>query len=153
MAASPAAVAGAHRKNRQDPRVQRAYSEPMKIHWGRAFGGAVIAEIGLVAASIVWVAVYGYLINPGQPPATYQAYAQASGTWVSLFAGLPIFYAAGRWIARSQRTALALFGIFAAVDGALLVSMTESWTGFPFVLVGLSYLTKIPPCALGGRHG
>jgi FtsH-binding integral membrane protein len=125
----------------------------VKIQWGRAFGGALIAEIALIAAAFGWVAVYSYVINPGQPFATYQAHAQASGTWVSIFAGAPIFYAASRWIARSQPTALALFAIFAVVDGALLVGMTESWTGFPFVLVGLSYVTKLPACALGGRHG
>lgn len=72
---------------------------------------------------------------------------------MSILAGVPIFHAASRWIARSQPTALALFVIFALVDGVLLVGMTESWTGFPFVLVGLSYFTKLPACALGGRHG
>lgn len=113
----------------------------------------MIAEVALIAAAFGWVAVYSYVINPGQPFATYQAHAQASGTWVSILAGAPIFYAASRWIARSQPTALALFAIFAVVDGALLVGMTVSWTGFPFVLVGLSYVTKLPACALGGRHG
>jgi hypothetical protein len=39
------------------------------------------------------------------------------------------------------------------IDGALLVGMTESWTGAPFVLIGLSYLTKLCACALGGGHG
>jgi hypothetical protein len=140
-------------KNRQDTGNTRAYREPMKINWPRALGGALIAEISLVAAAVAWVAFYSYAINPGQAYATYQAHAEASGTWVSLFAGLPIFYAASRWIARSQRTALALFAIFAVVDGALLVGMTKSWTGVPFALVGLAYLTKLPACVLGGRHG
>ena len=39
------------------------------------------------------------------------------------------------------------------VDGALLVGMMETWTGAPVVLFGLSYLTKVGACALGGRHG
>ena len=125
----------------------------MKINWARALGGALIAQIAQIAAAFGWVAVYSYAINPGQPFATYQAHAQASGVWVSILAGAPIFYAASRWIARSQPTALALFAIFAAIDGALLVGMVESWTGLPFVLVGLSYFTKLVACALGGRHG
>jgi hypothetical protein len=125
----------------------------MKIAWGRALAGALIAEIAQIAAAFGWVAIYSYLINPGQPFATYQAHAQASGVWVSVTAGAPIFYAASRWIARSQPTALALFAIFFVADGALVVGMTESWSGFPFVLVGLSYLTKLCACALGGRHG
>ena len=125
----------------------------MKIHWGRAFGGALIAQVAQIAAAFGWVAVYSAVIDPGQPFATYQAHAQASGPWVSILAGAPIFYVASRWIARSQPTALALFAIFVVIDGGLLVGMTESWSGFPFVLVGLSYVTKLAACALGGRHG
>lgn len=125
----------------------------MKINWGRACAGALIAEVTQIAAAFGWVAIYSYLINPGQPMATYQAHAQASGPWVSIIAGAPIFYAASRWIARSRPTALALFGIFFVIDGALLVGMTESWTGAPFVLIGLSYLTKLGACAFGGGHG
>jgi len=125
----------------------------MKINWGRAASGALIAEIAQIAAAFVWVAIYSYLVNPGQPMATYQAHAQVSGPWVSLIAGAPIFYAASRWIARSRPTALVLFAIFFVIDGALLVGMTDNWTGAPFVLIGLSYLTKLGACALGGAHG
>jgi hypothetical protein len=125
----------------------------VKINWGRAFGGALIAQIAQIAAAFGWVAVYSYVIDPGQPLATYQAHAQASGVWVSIFAGAPIFYAASRWIARSQPTALALFAIFAVIDGALLVGLVESWAGFPYLLVGISYLTKLCACALGGHQG
>jgi FtsH-binding integral membrane protein len=123
------------------------------IDWGRASGGALIAGIAQIAAAFGWVAIYSHVIDPGQPMATYQAHAQASGPWVSILAGAPIFYAASRWIARSRPTALALFAIFAAIDGALLVGMVESWIGAPVILIGLSYLTKLCVCALGGRHG
>jgi hypothetical protein len=124
----------------------------MKISWGRASAGALIAEVAQIAAAFGWVAIYSYLINPGQPIEAYQAHAQASGVWVSIIVGAPIFYAASRWIARSRPTALALFGIFVLIDGGLMVAMTESWTGVPVVLMGLSYLTKLGACALGGRR-
>jgi len=140
------------RKNRQDITVRSAYSECMKISWGRACAGALIAEVTQIAAAFGWVAIYSYLINPRQPMATYEAHAQASGPWVSIIAGAPIFYAASRWIARSRSTALALFGIFLVIDGGLLVGMTERWTGVAFVQTGLSYLTKLCACALGGRR-
>ncbi len=124
----------------------------MTIRWGRACVGALVAEVGQIAAAFAWVAVYSYLINPGQPMAAYEAHAQASGPWVSIFAGAPIFYAASRWIAKTRTTALALFGIFLVIDGGLLVAMTESWTTASMVLIGLSYLTKFFACALGGRR-
>lgn len=123
----------------------------MKIAWRRACAGALIAEVSQIAAAFGWVAIYSYLINPGQPVETYQAHAQASGPWVSVVAGAPIFYAASRWIARSRRTALALFAVFLAIDGGLLVAMIDSWTGVPLAPIGLSYLTKLGACALGGR--
>ena len=123
----------------------------MKISWGRACGGALIAEITQIAASFGWVAIYSYIINPGQPMATYEAHAQASGPWVSILAGAPIFYAASRWIAKSRPTAIALFSIFVVIDGALLIAMTERWTGAALLLIGLSFLTKLGACALGGR--
>ena len=125
----------------------------MKINWGRASVGALIAGIVQIAAAFGWVAIYSYVIDPGQPIATYQAHAQASGPWVSVLAGAPIFYAASRWIARAWPTALALFAIFVVIDWALLVVMIENWTSVPFVPFGLSYLTKLCACALGGRHG
>ena len=123
----------------------------MKISWGRACAGALIAEVAQIAAAFGWVAIYSYLINPGQPMATYEAHAQASGVWVSIIAGAPIFYAASRWIARSRPTALALFAVFFVIDGALLVGMMENWTAAAVVVIGLSYLTKLCACALGGR--
>jgi hypothetical protein len=125
----------------------------VKIKWGRAFGGALIAEIGQIAAAFGWVAIYSHVIDPGQPMATYEAHAQASGPWVSIIAGAPIFYAASRWIARSLPTALALFAVFFVIEGALMVGMIEDWTRAPLVLIGLSYLTKLCACALGGSHG
>ena len=124
----------------------------MKVNWGRACAGALVAEITQIAAAFGWVAIYSYLINPGQPMATYQAHAQASGPWVSILAGAPIFFAASRWIARSRSTALALFAVFLVIDGALLMGMTENWADAPIVLIGLSYLTKLGACALGGRR-
>ncbi|MGC4051195.1 MAG: hypothetical protein QM757_17685 [Paludibaculum sp.] len=125
----------------------------MQIHWGRAIAGALIAEIGQIAAAFGWVAIYSYAIHPGQPAAAYEAYAQTAAPWVSVFAGAPIFYAASRWIARTRPTALALFGVFFVMDGALLVGMTENWSSAPVVLIGVSYLTKLGACALGGRRG
>lgn len=124
----------------------------MNVSWGRAAAGALIAEAGQIAAAIAWVAIYSLLIRPGQPVAVYEAQAQASGPWVSVAAGAPVFYAASRWIAKSRHTALALYGIFFAIDGALLVVMTENWAAAPLVPIGLSYLTKFYACTLGGRH-
>ncbi len=123
----------------------------MKIKWARAAGGALLAQTAQIAAAFGWVAIYSYLIAPGQPVSTYQAHAQVSGPWVSILAGAPIFYAASRWIARSRPTALALFGIFVLIDGALMVTFAD-WTPQLLAQVAISYLTKLGACVLGARH-
>ncbi len=122
----------------------------MKINWGATGVGALVAEITQIAAAFGWVAVYSYLINPGSRwrRTTHMPRRRPVGFHSRR---APIFDAASRWIARSRPTALALFGIFLVVDGALLVGMMESWTGAP-AADRTRYLSKLCACALGGRH-
>ena len=126
------------------------------IRWGAALGGMLVAEVAQIAATFVWVALYSYLVHPGETPAFYQRYAQAAGPWVSLVAGTPIFYLVCRWIgsrdpSRAWPTAMALFGLFVLVDLALILS---AGTPSPRILgfVAASYLLKLLACHLGGRH-
>lgn len=123
------------------------------IRWGAAVGGAVLAEVAQVTAAVLWVAIYSHLLNPGQPMTVYEQHAQASGPWVSIIAGFPIFYFASRWIAKSLPTALALFGVFLAIDVLLLLLMGGQAASAILWLSGLSYATKLLACYLGGRHG
>ena len=121
-----------------------------QVRWGRAVAGALIAEVAQIAAAFGWVAFYSYVIDPGQPVDVYEAHARRSGPLVSIVAGFPIFYAASRWIARSGPTAAALFGVFLLMDSALLLMMTGD--DIPFGIVGVSFVTKLVACVLGGRH-
>lgn len=125
------------------------------VRWGAAFGGMLVAEVAQIAAAVAWVAIYSYLVHPGETPDYYQRYAQVSGPWVSLVAGTPIFYLVCRWIgsrvpSRAWPTAMALFGLFVLVDGALVLSVgmpSPRILGF----VAASYLLKLLACHLGGR--
>ncbi len=120
-----------------------------RVHWGRAIGGAAIAEASVIAAAIAWVAVYSYAINPGQPVSAYQAHAQASSPWVSILVGVPVFYLISRYIARAVPTAIALFVIVLVVDAVILVASTPL-TEIPAGLVLLSYTTKLAASYFGG---
>jgi hypothetical protein len=121
------------------------------VPWIPAALGAVAAEASQVAATFGWVTIYSYVIDPGRSPEHYQAYAAASAPWVSVVAGLPIFYAASRWIARDLASALALFGVFVVMDVALLAAAggfgDASGTLGP---VAVSWATKLLACHLGG---
>ncbi|MBK9251767.1 MAG: hypothetical protein IPM70_07620 [Proteobacteria bacterium] len=99
-----------------------------------------------------WVAIFSHVIQPGRPFEEYQAHAQVSGPWVSIIAGILIFYAASRWIAGSKRTAMALFGVFLLIDTALLIATWGSATHVPWLLYAVSYVSKGFACYLGGRY-
>ena len=116
----------------------------------------LLAEVGQIAATFAWVAIYSYFLHPGETPDFYQRYAQVAGPWVSLLAGTPIFYLVCRWIgsgvpSRAWPTAMALFGLFVLVDFALILA---AGTPSPRILgfVAASYLLKLLACHLGGRH-
>ena len=125
------------------------------IRWGAALGGMLLAEVAQIAATFAWVALYSYLVHPGETPAFYQQYAEVAGPWVSVLAGTPIFYLICRWIgsrnpARAWPTAMALFGFFLLLDGALMFStgpLSPRLAGF----MAASYLLKLVACHLGGR--
>lgn len=99
------------------------------------------------------MAVYSYLIHPGQAVAVYEAHAQVEGPWVSIMAGAPIFYAASRWMARSRVTAWAMFGLFLVLEVLMLAGMGVAWGELPYLVFGISYVTKFIACDWGGRDG
>ena len=113
----------------------------------------LVAEVSLIAAAFAWVFLYSYLVHPGETPAFYQRYAQVASPWVSLVAGTPIFYLICRWIgsrapARAWPTAMALFGLFALVDLAIVFS-----AGIPppriLWFVAASWVLKLLACHFG----
>lgn len=121
------------------------------IHWGRAVFGTIIAEIATIAAAFAWVAIYSYLLNPGQPMATYEAYAAVASPWVSIIAGIPIFYCVSSFMARTSATALVLFALFLLIDVALLL-LVDTQAPLPLLPIALSWISKCAASYLGGRH-
>ncbi len=123
------------------------------VHFGAAVLGAVVAEVVLIAAAFGWVAIYSHLINPGQPLPVYEQHALDSGPYVSILAGILIFYAIGRWIARTRPTALIMCGLVLTFDFAVLV-LTSFTSLLPIAgLVAASYLTKVAAAWWGSRPG
>lgn len=123
------------------------------VSWLRALVGAIGAEVATIACAVGWVAVYSHLINAGQTLELYQAYAQRSAPWVAVIAGAPIFYAAGRWIARTRASALALFGVYLLLDASLIAFSGEPVERLPLGFIAASWLTKLIACYWGGSDG
>jgi hypothetical protein len=96
------------------------------IRWGLAGVATVLAEITLIALSILCVAVYSYAIHTGETQEFYNAFARVSGPWVSLIAGGPVFFLIARWIRRrapatALGTAMAMSGLYLAIELAVLL--------------------------------
>ena len=49
------------------------------IRWGLAAVATILAQIALIALSILCVAVYSYTIHTGETQEFYNAFARASG--------------------------------------------------------------------------
>lgn len=91
------------------------------IPWRFALAGALGAEVILVIAAFTWVAVYSYLIHPGEPAEFYQRYALGSSPWVAVIAGVPVFYLICRMIRarvpdKAGPTAIGLCGIYLLLE-------------------------------------
>jgi hypothetical protein len=113
------------------------------IRWGLAVVATILAEIVLIALSIICVAIYSYTIHTGESQEFYNAFARASGPWVSLVAGGPAFFLIARWIRRRAGsaafgTAMAVAGLYLAIEVVILLLWPGDATGaLPFAAGGM----------------
>ena len=123
------------------------------IRWGLAVVATVLAQITLIALSIICVAVYSYAIHTGETQEFYNAFARVSGPWVSLIAGGPVFFLIARWIRRRApsaafETAMAMAGLYLAIEIAVLLLWPGDTSGaIPFMIGG--FVLKVAGAWLG----
>ena len=128
--------------------------EENRIGWGRVAVTVLLLEVALVLSAIAWVAMYSYLIHPGEQPAYYQRHAQFASPIVSVVAGIPLLYFACRWAARragNRAVAMSLWIWFVLflIDMALILPGKP--TAYIGMMVGISHATKFIAAFLGGR--
>jgi hypothetical protein len=63
----------------------------------KLIGLAILTMITLVIISFLEVAVYSYLINPGQEQSVYEAHAEVSAPYISGIFGFTIFFLVARY--------------------------------------------------------
>lgn len=123
------------------------------IRWGLAVAAALLAQVALIALSIICVAVYSYAIHTGEAPEFYGEFARISGPWVSLIGGGPVFFLIARWIRRRAQssafeTAMAMAGLYLAIEIAVLLLWPgDSSATVPFVIGG--FVLKVGGAWLG----
>ncbi len=98
-------------------------------------GLAMLTMIVLVLISILEVAVYSYLIHPGQEESEYEAHAQASAPYISGIFGFVIFFLVARyWTKKEYENVSRLIVLFPLVyvllDIVILIVADVKWSDF-----------------------
>ena len=109
-----------------------------------------------VAASIVYMVVYSYVIDPGHPPQYYDEHIQVAGPYCSIVAGIPLMFLAGWWVTGWWRRALGVrpawivWLAYTVIDLAILLAVGMSMQ--VSLLFGVSAATKLAAVQLGATR-
>lgn len=116
-------------------------------------GVAILVLAVNVALSIVYMVVYGHLIDPGHDEPYYREHIKVAAPYCSIVAGLPLMFLAGWWVAGwwevqfAVTAALLVWLTYALIDVALLAA--AGLTTRMAVLSAVSLLTKLAAVYLG----
>ena len=122
-----------------------------RIAW--LVGIALLVMIANVVASILYMVVYGYLINPGHEKEYYNAHVQVAAPYCSIVAGIPLMFLAGWWVGGwwqgefAVKSALVVWLVYAVIDVAILLA--AGLTSRMALLVAVSLLTKLAAVYFG----
>lgn len=124
-------------------------------------GIALLVMVANVLISVLYMVVYGYLINPGHEQEYYDAHIQVAAPYSSIVAGIPLMFLAGWWVGGwwqgefAVKSALFIWLVYAVIDVAAL--LVAGVTPKIAILVAVSMITKLAAVYLGalfaGRRG
>lgn len=109
-----------------------------------------------VAMSVLYMVIYGYLINPGHPKEYYDEHIKVAAPYCSIVAGIPLMFLAGLWVAGWGGTggqlgvkgALIVWLAYAVIDLGIVLG-AGGLTAKVWALVATSLLTKLAAAYAG----
>ena len=116
-----------------------------RIAW--LIGIAILVMVANIAASVLYMVVYSYLIDPGHEKEYYDAHVQVAAPYCSIVAGIPLMFLAGWWVGGwwqgefAVKSALVVWLAYAVID--LAIVLAAGATSRMAVLVAVSMLTKL----------
>lgn len=125
-----------------------------KNRWWLAIPFAFGVLVLNVLIHVLYMVVYSYMIDPGHDQAYYEAYAELSGPYSSIVAGMPLMFLAGRWIGtkfpkgNSVKAALLVWLVYFLIDLAI-VALVGALAQIALLFVA-SFATKFAAAYLGG---
>ena len=124
-----------------------------RIAW--LVGVALLVMVANVVASILYMVVYSYLIDPGHDPDYYNAHIQAAAPYCSIVAGIPLMFLAGWWVGRwwqgrfAVTSAVVVWLTYSVIDVAIVLAAGGAPGIWP--LVAISIVTKLAASYFGAR--
>ncbi|PCH66468.1 MAG: hypothetical protein COC01_07915 [Bacteroidetes bacterium] len=123
--------------------------------WLKIIGWAVLIHVILIALSILEVAVYAMLIDPGHEESFYQAHAEISAPYISIFFGIPLFNFVARLLAKNKPGKELIIGLglpnaYIVMDIIMLIFAEVNWAE-NYVVLGVSFTSKILASYVGAR--
>jgi hypothetical protein len=118
-------------------------------------GTAILVLVTNVAASFVYMVVYGYAINPGHDDQFYRDHIEVAAPYVSIVAGIPLMFLAGWWVGGkwerefAVKAGVTVWLVYAIIDLGVLVM--AGLTPRIAVLFSVSFLTKLAAAYLGAK--
>lgn len=117
-------------------------------------GVALLVLVLNVAASILYMVVYSYAIDPGHDAQYYRDHIQVAAPYCSIVAGIPLMFLAGWWVGGwwegrfAVKAALTVWLAYALID--LIVLLGAGMTTRIAALFAVSVLTKLAAAYSGG---
>jgi hypothetical protein len=124
-----------------------------RIAW--LVGVALLVMVANVVASVLYMVVYSYLIDPGHDEQYYNEQIQIAAPYCSIVAGIPLMFLAGWWTGGwwrrefAVKSALTIWVTYAVIDLAILLAAGGASAIAP--LVAVSIATKLAAVYLGAR--
>jgi hypothetical protein len=116
-------------------------------------GIALAVMVINVIISVLYMVLYGHVIDPGHEQAYYQEHIKAAAPYCSIIAGIPLMFLAGWWMGGfwdgdlGVKSALILWVTYAIIDLAIVAA--SGLTMRIGVLVAASLITKLIAALLG----
>ena len=106
----------------------------------KLIGLAILTMIILVVISFLEVAVYSYLINPGQEQSVYEAHANSSAPYISGIFGFIVFFLIARhWKKKEYHNLFKLIILFPLIyvllDIIIISIAGVQWSSFIFIFI------------------
>ena len=119
----------------------------------KLIGLALLTMITLVIISFLEVAVYSYLINPGQENNVYEAHAEVSAPYISGIFGFIVFLLVARyWKKKEYQNSLKLTFLFpltyVLIDIIIITVAGVKWSDF-FLIFAIANASKFLGSFLG----